>query len=126
MYRVIVVIRRKAGMSRADFLHHWLQDHPSFVRRLPNLRGYRQSPAIEHRKDWPYDGMAELFFYSVSDIARAFDGAPAKDLFAHEHDFLDEVEWFIADEPRDVQVKAPRVDRMECEDAQADHLPDQA
>jgi uncharacterized protein (TIGR02118 family) len=106
MHRVIVVIRRKTGMSREEFLRHWMQDHPAFVQRLPGLRGYRQSPAIEHRKEWPYDGMAELFFDSVADVARAFDGVAAKELFAHEEDFLEDATWFIADEPVDVPVAA--------------------
>ncbi|MDQ0615168.1 uncharacterized protein (TIGR02118 family) [Microbacterium sp. W4I4] len=106
MFRVIVVIRRKEGMSREEFLRHWTQEHPAFVRRLPGLRGYRQSPAIEHRKEWPYDGMAELFFDSVAAVARAFDGVPAAELFAHEDDFLEDVTWFIADEPVDVPVTA--------------------
>lgn len=102
--RVIVVIRRKQGMSREDFLTHWLRDHPFFVSRLPGVRAYRQSPAMAHRKEWPYDGMAELWFDSVADIAAAFDGPEARDLFAHEEDFLDEMSWFIAEESRDVPL----------------------
>lgn len=104
MYRVIVMIRRKAGMSREDFLTHWLQEHPAFVERLPGVRAYRQSAAIEHRKEWPFDGMAELFFDSISDIARAFDGPEAKELFAHEDDFLSDASWIIADDGRDVSL----------------------
>ncbi|CAH0156710.1 EthD family reductase [Microbacterium sp. Bi121] len=104
MYRVIVVIRRKVGMAREEFLEHWLADHPRFVERLPGVRAYRQSPAIEHRKEWPFDGMAELFFDSLGDIARAFDCVEARELFAHEEDFLEDATWFIADEGRDVPL----------------------
>lgn len=104
MYRVIVMIRRKAGMNSEDFLAHWQDAHPAFVKRLPGVRGYRQSPPIEHRKEWPFDGMAELFFDSIGDIARAFDGPEAKALFAHEEEFLDDATWIIADEAREVLV----------------------
>ena len=106
MHRVIVVTRRKAGMTREDFLKHWCEDHPVFVSRLPGVRKYMQSPAIEHRKEWPFDGMAELWFDSLADIARAFDGPEARDLFAHEEDFLADMSWFIAEEARDVPLEA--------------------
>ncbi|MCK3769479.1 EthD family reductase [Microbacterium aerolatum] len=105
MYRVIVVIRRKSKMTREEFLEHWLVDHPAFVERLPRVRAYRQSPAIEHRKEWPFDGMAELCFDSLADVARAFDGIEARELFAHEQDFIEDATWFIAEEGRDVPLK---------------------
>lgn len=104
MVRVIVMIRRADEMSREDFLRHWCEDHPAFVCRLPGLQRYRQSPAIEHRKSWPYDGMAELWFASVGDVARAFDTEAAKELFAHEDGFLAETTWFIAEDAIDVPV----------------------
>jgi len=105
MVTVIVVIRRKSGMSREEFLRHWRDDHPAYVRRLPGIRGYRQSPAIEHRKTWPFDGMAELEFATVADVARAFESPEARELFAHEDEFLDGLEWFIADERIDVSLE---------------------
>jgi uncharacterized protein (TIGR02118 family) len=98
MVRVIVAIKRLPELSRPEFLQRWLEDHPAYVRRLPGLRGYRQSPAIEHRKPWPFDGLAELSFDSVGDVARAFDGPEAVELFAHEREFLASAEWFIAEE----------------------------
>lgn len=102
MVKVVVVIRRTPGMPRERFLTHWLKDHVDYVRRLPGIRAYRQSPAIEHHKKWPFDGMAELYFDSVSDIARAFDSPEAKELFEHEKLFLVSTEWFIADEGAEV------------------------
>ncbi|WP_341578233.1 EthD family reductase [Microbacterium schleiferi] len=104
MVTVIVVIRRKPGMSREEFLRHWRDDHPAYVRRLPGIRGYRQSPAIDHRKAWPFDGMAELQFDSVGAVARAFESPAARELFAHEEAFLGGLDWFIADERVDVPL----------------------
>lgn len=112
MFKVVVVIRRLEGMSRADFLQHWVEDHPAYVRRLPGVRRYRQSPAIEHHKPWPFDGMAELWFDSLRDVAIAFDSPAGKDLFAHEEDFLGSVQWFIADE-HEVPLHHGRATSME-------------
>lgn len=85
-------------MSRAQFLRHWQIDHPSYVRRLPGLRRYRQNVAIEHRKVWPADGVAELWFDAVRDVAAAFDGPEARELFAHEEEFIEGMQWLIVDE----------------------------
>lgn len=100
MYKVMVMITRKQGMSREDFLRHWMQDHPDFVRALPGVRRYRQSVAIEHRTPWPVDGVAELWFGSVRDIAVAFDRTREEvtRLFEHEDEFIEDASWFIAEE----------------------------
>jgi uncharacterized protein (TIGR02118 family) len=104
--KVMVVVRRKEGLTREEFVDHWCARHPAYVGRLPGIRRYRQNLAIEHRKDWPFDGIAELWFDSVKDVAIAFDGPAATELFAHEDDFLGEVQWFIAEET-DVPLAGP-------------------
>jgi len=98
VYKVIAMITRKDGMSRAEFLRHWQEDHPAYVRSMPGVRRYRQNVAIEHRTPWPADGVAELWFDSVKDIAIAFDRENAKALFDHEDEFIGKLVWLIAEE----------------------------
>ena len=98
MLKVMVVITRKDDMSREEFLAHWREGHPEFVRRLPGVRRYSQNVAIDHRKAWPADGIAELWFDSLKDIAVAFDSPAAVELFAHEEEFIGDARWFIAEE----------------------------
>lgn len=100
MHKVMVMISRREGMSREEFLRHWLEDHPAFVRALPGVRRYRQNVAIEHRTQWPVDGIAELWFDSLRDIATAFDRSREEvtRLFDHEDEFIAEASWFIAEE----------------------------
>ncbi len=98
MIKVVAVIQAKTELSRDEFLHLWNVEHPDYVRKLPGIRRYRQNPAIEHRKGWPFSGMAELWFDSVADVRTAYAGEEAKLLFAHEDLFLDSVQWFLADE----------------------------
>ena len=105
----MVVIRRKEGLSREEFLDHWQRLHPPFVERLPGIRYYRQNVAIEHRKQWPFDGIAEMSFDSVADVKTAFSSPAATELFAHEEEFLGHVEWFIAEES-DVPLNVPGED----------------
>jgi hypothetical protein len=42
--------------------------------------------------------MAELWFASVADVKVAYEGPEGKELFDHEHHFLESVEWFLAEE----------------------------
>jgi uncharacterized protein (TIGR02118 family) len=104
MVKVVAVIRRKPGHDRAEFLRHWQQEHPAYVRALPGLRRYVQNPAVEGYRTWPYDGVAELWFDSVRDVAAAFDSPPATALREHEESFIGELTWFLADE-REVSLQ---------------------
>jgi len=109
MPKIIAVVTKKSGLSREEFLPHWNVEHPRYVAALPGIVRYRQNPAIEHRRQWPYDGVAELWFASVKDIAVAYAGPEAKALFAHEEEFLGDVQWFIAEEV-DIDLEAARTD----------------
>ena len=98
MIKIVAIVQAKEGLTREQFLHGWNAEHPAYVRKLPGIRRYRQNPAIEHRKQWPFSGMAELWFDSVQDIKAAYAGAEAEALFDHENGFLESVQWFIAEE----------------------------
>ena len=98
MIKVVAVLTARDGLSRDEFLHKWNVEHPVLVRKLPGLRRYRQNPAIEHPKQWPFNGMAELWFDSMADVKTAYAGEEAKLLFEHEHEFLADMRWFLAEE----------------------------
>jgi uncharacterized protein (TIGR02118 family) len=109
MIKIVAVVGKKPEQTREEFLHHWNVEHPRFVAALPGIVTYRQNPAIEHRTEWPYDGMAELYFESVKDIAVAYAGPEATALFAHEEEFLGTMQWFIADE-LEIDLEAARTE----------------
>ena len=98
MIKVVAVLNARSGISREEFLHQWNVVHPELVKKLPGIRRYRQNHAIEHRKAWPFNGMAELWFDSVADVKTAYAGEEAQRLFAHEEEFLERMQWFLADE----------------------------
>lgn len=98
MIKVVAVIRRRPDLDRHEFLRLWQQEHPALVLRLPGIRGYHQSPAIEHRKSWPWDGCAELWFDDVDAVRDAFAGPEAERLRAHEEHFIADIDWFLASE----------------------------
>jgi uncharacterized protein (TIGR02118 family) len=64
MVKVLTFLKRKAGMSVADFQRYWLTRHPEVVVRLPGVRRYVQSHTLPsaYRKGEPaYDGIAEVW-----------------------------------------------------------------
>jgi uncharacterized protein (TIGR02118 family) len=103
MIKVVAVIRSKPGLSREVFLKYWNIEHPAFVRKLPGIRRYRQNPAIDHKKQWPFHGMAELWFDSIKDVAVAYGGPEADALRKHEEEFLEDVQWILAEE-REIEL----------------------
>lgn len=98
MIKVVAVISRKSGLDREEFLRFWQDEHPDYVRKLTGLRRYVQNPAVEGYRQWPYDGVAELWFDSVRDVSKAFEGPAADALRTHEEHFIEEVNWFLAEE----------------------------
>ena len=105
--KIVALLRARPGLSREEFLRHWQHEHPAVVWALPGLRAYHQTPAIEHRKSWPYDGMAELWFDSVEDIRSAFDSPAAEPMREDEKVFLDHIDWFIASTTTVVEPTGP-------------------
>lgn len=107
MIKIVAVITRTPGLDRATFLHRWQHEHPPYVRALTGLRRYVQNPALDGPQPWPCDGVAELWFDSVRDVAAAFDSPAGEALRTHEESFIGELQWFLAEE-REVAVEGPR------------------
>lgn len=107
MIKVLALIRRKPDMSRDDFLRYWEQRHAPLILALPGVRRYRQNHAIEHRKDWPYDGAAELWFDSVGAVARAFEGQAADAMRVDEEKFVEEIKWLLVSE-HEIELEGER------------------
>ena len=88
--KLAVVIKRREGMSFAEFDHYWNHLHGAIVTSVPeftrHVRRYVQahwvsdySGAGDNSKlatQWrraPYDGIAELWFDSIADMVAAFN-----------------------------------------------------
>ncbi|MBA2555912.1 MAG: EthD family reductase [Chloroflexi bacterium] len=99
MIKVVALLRRREGLSHEEFESHWRDVHPHYVRALPGVRRYVQSPAVDlPRKQWPYDGLAELWFDDVAAVRAAFASAAADPMREDEGRFLESIDWFLAGE----------------------------
>lgn len=106
MFKIIYCIRRKAGLTREQFLSHWLGVHgPIVVENQAVLRiaRYVQTTPLEHdfsarveRRgvlEPAYDGVAELYWADEADFRHAFADGEAlriqKILADDERNFVD-------------------------------------
>jgi uncharacterized protein (TIGR02118 family) len=96
--RIVAVLRKKDGMSYEEFLEHWRDRHPEFVNRLPGLRRYVQSSPLDQRRTWPFDGVAELWFDTVRDVAAAFDSPASGPMREDETRFVGSIEWILSED----------------------------
>jgi uncharacterized protein (TIGR02118 family) len=106
VFKIVALISRRKDMSAEEFDRHWREEHPRYIRELPGIRSYVQTPSFEHREQWPCDGMAELCFESIGAIARAFDSPAAGPMREDEKRFIDHIDWFIVsdDDRREIDL----------------------
>jgi uncharacterized protein (TIGR02118 family) len=85
MIKLIVVVKRNAAMSPAQFHDYWRTEHARKVRSIPAcaryIRRYVQAHTLEAEYatgEPAYDGTAELWFDTVAD----------KDAFYSDPDYL--------------------------------------
>ncbi len=85
MVKMVVCVKRKAGMSKAEFDRYWQHNHGPLVKSVTefsrHLRKYVQGHTVDDKvAQFPaagpqFDGVAELWFDSVEDMNRAFTEA---------------------------------------------------
>jgi uncharacterized protein (TIGR02118 family) len=85
MFKAIILLQRRADMSRAEFSHWWLGDHARLALGLPGLRGL--SFNLVEGEGGDVDGVSELWFDSQADFEAAYASehgrAVAADSMAH-------------------------------------------
>jgi uncharacterized protein (TIGR02118 family) len=84
-----VLLRRAAGVSRAEFLRAWLEEHRQLARELPGLREVRLLPIEEPAAGTDFDGLGLLFFGSRAELDAALAAPQALALRAHTATFAD-------------------------------------
>lgn len=72
MVKYIVMLRRKPGLTKQQFLKHWKEVHGPLVARIsPGIKKYIQSHPLEVPGiECEIDGIAELWFDNLEDLLR--------------------------------------------------------
>lgn len=87
MVKLISLMKRKEGLSRAEFARWAVEEHGKIGPRLPGIREYRISVLRADQADADYDGVFEMWFDSMEALQAALDspvGTEAReDAMAH-------------------------------------------
>jgi len=77
MVKLVALLKRRPGITEAEFARRWVQDHTKLASQLPGLRGYRINIATTQQPagtgpEVIYDGTAELWWESIEAMEAAF------------------------------------------------------
>ena len=64
MLKVLSLMKRKEGMSYAEFRNWALNEHPKLAREIPGMRGYRMNVPVKDNPDSPHDAISEMWWDS--------------------------------------------------------------
>lgn len=98
MFKIISNLKAREDLGRDEFLRLWENQHKEIILQLPGLIQYRQSPAIAHKTEWPFNGLAELWFESLNDIRIAFASDVADRMRDDEKNIFSDITWYIVSE----------------------------
>jgi uncharacterized protein (TIGR02118 family) len=87
MLKNFSLMKRKEGMSLADFRRWAMEEHPMLAKQLPGLLHYHMSVVLDGQAELPADAVSELWFENMETRAAAFatdaGKAAAADAIAH-------------------------------------------
>ena len=101
MYSVVFLVKKKAGMTQAEFARFWIEDHTPFTAKVTGIRSYLVYP-FHDGQTGPFDGAAVISFDDKESCDRALASAEFKAALADAVNFqtIDETFSFTADEFR--------------------------
>jgi uncharacterized protein (TIGR02118 family) len=105
MIKSISLLTRKAGMTHAQFVKHWVEVHAPLALAVPGLRRYVQSHIVDERTrpdipttDVDIDGIAELWYDDRDAMARAVATPQATALFDDGALFIGRIKTYTVEE----------------------------
>ena len=73
MFKMIILMRKKQGMSDEEFANYWLRTHAPLASKMPRLRKYVVNTVQRPpNKEPEYHGVVELWFDDKEDMKIAF------------------------------------------------------
>jgi uncharacterized protein (TIGR02118 family) len=101
----ISLLTRRDGLSREEFVKHWLEVHAPLALAVPGVRRYVQSHIVEERTrpdipttDVDINGIAELWYDDREAMERANASPEANALHADGALFIGRIKSFITEE----------------------------
>lgn len=74
-FKIIVILRKKEGISKEEFHKHWQEKHGPLFKKFPQIQSYVQFHVTDKGRDntdLPIDGIAILEFESKEEMSKAW------------------------------------------------------
>jgi len=99
MQKFVNLLVRQDGLSHEEFVDYWLNEHAPLAESLPGVRKYATSVPTAPKKT-AYDGIAELYLESGTNVTKVFESEAGQRLQADTENFLndDAGEILVVDE----------------------------
>ena len=73
MFKLIVLVKKKADMANAEFTKYWLETHAPLAKKMPGLRRYVVNVVRPPPNRVPdFDGVVEMWFDDTESMKKAF------------------------------------------------------
>ena len=73
MFKLIILLKKKTGLTDEQFATYWLETHALLAKKMPGLRRYVVNVVMPPPNRGPdYNGVVELWFDNVDDMKKAF------------------------------------------------------
>lgn len=98
MIKRFVILRRKPGITRQQFLDYWENIHGKLIAKIPGLIKYIQyhvSSEISDDADMPIDGIAELWFQNEEEQKKAYASKEYSNVVSDEPNLFEMNSHFI-------------------------------
>lgn len=89
MITLVVVFRKREGMTNEEFREYYREEHAPIVNALPNLQGY-EVVFPDRPEETVFDGMALLRFDDSAALGEALDSEAAERMQADGANFVDQ------------------------------------
>jgi uncharacterized protein (TIGR02118 family) len=102
--KIISLLRRKEGLTHAQFVEHWEKVHAPLLRRNPAIRRYVQSHIVSERPtplgaiEGEIDGIVELWFDDIEAFQASWASPINKVIVEDSETFIGAIKSFIVDE----------------------------
>lgn len=104
-------LRRRPDLSAQEFVREW-RTHADLVKRMPGVAGYVQHVVVARARgdesgksgtpsasyaDVPLDGVVEMWFRDIDDVAAAFSSPEGQATMRHATTFLADINTYLVD-----------------------------
>ena len=94
--KLMTFIQRKKNVSAQEFQCEWLEHHAELLKKAPGIIGYTQNVILDtlvdgksvNYPDFPYDGVAELWFNSIEDMDTCLSSSEYAAVMNQARDFV--------------------------------------